>query len=113
MPKTEITYYEDEIYETDFQINQCKDYIELMKKYLKEKTWTFLSNNKIKRQSKNPPYFDIDTIDDNWLCSYFWELTQFLNKREIWLKGKMGKTYRTYQYIAPNQCKKEMSGTGQ
>ena len=106
MPKTEITYYEDEIYETDFQINSCKDYTELMKKYLKEKTWTFLSKNKIKRQSKNPPYFDIDTIDDNWLCSYFWELTQFLNKREIWLKGKMGKTYRTYQYIAPNQCKK-------
>lgn len=104
-----ITYYEKEIYESDFAINQCDDYVQLMKKYLEGGTWTYLTKAKGKKQIGNLPYFDIDAIDDNWPCSYYWELTQFLNKRESWLKDKMkkmGKAYQPYRYIAPNNCKK-------
>lgn len=113
-----ITYYEKEIYESDFAINQCDDYVQLMKKYLEGGTWTHLSKTKGKKQIGNPPYFDIDAIDGNWPCSYYWELTQFLNKRESWLEDKMkkmGKAYQPYRYIAPNKCKKpekEKKGQG-
>ena len=104
-----ITYYEKEIYESDFAINQCCDYVQLMKKYLEGGTWTHLSKTKGKEEKKQiekPPYQD----PDEWPgCSYYWELTRFLNKRESWLEDKMkkmGKAYQPYRYIAPNKCKK-------
>ena len=105
MLKTEITYYEDEIYETDFEINQCKNYKGLMEKYLKEGTWTFLPKNKSQKLIENPPYFDIDAINDNWPYSYYGELTQFLNKRE--------EKYKMYKYVAPNKCQKAGQGDKQ
>ena len=100
MLKTEITYYEHEINNSIFEKNE--NYIELMKKYLIKGKYSAQRGVRFA-----PPYNDPDNrLKD---CSYFWELTQFLNKREMWLQGemeKMGKVYRPYRYSAPNKCKK-------
>ena len=78
MPETKITHYEDEL---------NYNFIKLMKTFIRD----------------IPPYEDPDA----WLdCSYYWELTQFLNNQEMWLKDEMGKPYQPYRYIAPNKCKK-------
>ncbi len=103
MSETKITYYEDEWFDASIlNKNECTNYIELMKKFLKDGKYCPQRGT-----VTSPPYYDPDGSDKRKMrtCSYYWELTQFLNKREIWLeRGRVGET--RYKYIAPNNCKK-------
>ena len=101
MSEITITYYEDEINDSVFKKNECDNYIQLMEKYLKEGKYY-----PQRGESERPPYNDPDCCFIP-LCSYYWELTKFLNKREKWLKEIMRGKYEMYEYAAPVNCKKD------
>lgn len=101
-----LTYYEDAMFDKkDFKNNGCNGYIGLMEKYLKNGEWKNWDGKQIEQMDK-PPYLDPDNSDKKWNCSYFGELTQFLNEQEKWLKEKMGDKNPSYLYVAPKWCHK-------
>lgn len=104
MPEIRITYYEDEMNDSIFEKNKCENYIQLMEKYLNEGKYY-----PQRGESNRPPYNDPDCNSLDF-CSYYWELTQFLNERETWLKEIMKEKYEAYEYAAPVNCKKKKQG---
>lgn len=93
MEMPNITHYEEEIYSDWIKKHQCKKYTELMRKFERDNCIG------LRHEIPRPPYSDpdCDCLKD---CSYYWELTQFLNQQEENMGGE-------FKYVAPSKCKKD------
>lgn len=107
MGMSKITYYEEEIYSDWIGLNNCKNYKELMKKYMQDGSYRVeMGRWKTPKEYKNPPYSDPDG-EQLQSCSYYWELTQFLNQQEKNMKDEKKDGFGEFEYIAPSNCKKD------
>ncbi len=93
-----ITHYEEEVYSDWLEVNQCRKYTDLMKKFERDKYYMGVRQKEVSKIEK-PPYIDPD-VDCLKSCSYYWELTQFLNQQEERMGGE-------FRYVAPSGCKKD------
>lgn len=100
MSETGITYYEGEAH-----YKNEKEYIESVKNCLE-----IQYGDEEQKQQEKLSYIDPECKKDYDKCSYFGELTQFLNEREKWLQKKMKKKDIQYTYVAPNKCQKAEQG---
>lgn len=104
MKMSEITYYEEEIYCDWIKRNNCNNYKELIMKFMKDGRYMgSVGKYKKEKEINKSPYSDPD-CEKLQSCSYYWELTQFLNQQEEKMKEIL---IGEFKYIAPSNCKKD------